>query len=142
MAETGTGTRITHAATVVVPVTDQDAAIEFYVDTLGFETRSDFNYDDGTRWVEVAPPGAATSVALIAARADGDAGIETRVALSTKDIEADHAYLRARGVDVDEEILRPGDPVVYWGGAALAGTPPMFLFRDRDGNSFLLVQGP
>jgi hypothetical protein len=33
-------------------------------------------------------------------------------------------------------------PVVYWGGAALAGTPPMFLFRDPDGNSFLLVEGP
>jgi hypothetical protein len=57
-----------------------------------------------------------------------------------EDVDADHADLRARGVDVDEAILRMGDPVVHWGGAVLAGLPPMFLLRDPDRNSFLIVQ--
>jgi catechol 2,3-dioxygenase-like lactoylglutathione lyase family enzyme len=134
----GVRTHITHTSTVIVPVADQDRAIEFYVDTLGFEKRAEFPYADGERWVEVAPPGATTTIAL--ARDDGSAGIETRLALSTEDVEADHADLQARGVDVDEAIMREGDPVVHWGGAVLAGVPPMFLARDPDGNSLLIVQ--
>jgi catechol 2,3-dioxygenase-like lactoylglutathione lyase family enzyme len=134
-------TQITQAATVIVPVRDQDRAIAFYVETLGFEVRSDFAYADGERWVEVVPPGADTALTLARARAGEPVGIETRIALCTDDVDADHAALRARGVDVDETILRAGDPVLIWGGAVQAGTPPMFLLRDPDGNSFLIVQG-
>ena len=48
-----------HAAgTVIVPVSDQDRAIEFYVETLGFEKRADIPFGGGERWVEVAPAGA------------------------------------------------------------------------------------
>jgi catechol 2,3-dioxygenase-like lactoylglutathione lyase family enzyme len=140
MAETAARTHITQAATVIVPVGDQDRAIEFYVGMLGFEKRADFDYADGERWVEVAPPGGATRVSLVPPREGRPAGIETRLAFATEDVEADHAYLRDRGVDVDERILREGEPVVHWGGAALAGVPPMFLCRDPDGNSFLIVQ--
>ena len=135
-------TRISHAATVIVPVSDQDRAIEFYVGALGFEKRLDFHYGEGERWVEVAPPGAETRLTLAQSSDGQPTGIETRVALSSEDIDADHADLRARGVDVDEAILRKGDPVVHWGGAVQAGVPPMFLLRDPDGNSFLIVQGP
>jgi len=138
MADT-TRTHITQLATVYVPVADQDRAIEFFVETLGFEKRADFPYE-GERWVEVAPPGATTQVALIPLREGRPGGIETGVAFNTDDVDADHADLRARGVDVDEAVLRKGDPVVYWGGTALAGTPPMFLVHDPDGNSFLIVQ--
>jgi catechol 2,3-dioxygenase-like lactoylglutathione lyase family enzyme len=141
MADTATRTHITQAATVIVPVGDQDRAVDFYVGTLGFEKTADFAYADGERWVEVAPPGAETRVSLVPPREGRPAGIETRLAFSTEDIDADHAALRARGVDVDERILRKGGPVVHWGGAALAGVPPMFLCRDPDGNSFLIVQG-
>jgi catechol 2,3-dioxygenase-like lactoylglutathione lyase family enzyme len=142
MAATPTRTHITQAATVIVPVSDQDRAIEFYVETLGFEKRSDFRYAGGERWVEVVPPGAATAITLVPPREGQSTGIETRVAFATEDVDGDHAELRARGVDVDEAVMRTGDPVVYWGGAVLAGTPPMFLLRDPDGNSFLIVQGP
>ena len=38
------------------------------------------------------------------------------------------------------EIFREGDPVVEWAGAIQAGIPAMFLLRDPDGNSFLIVQ--
>ena len=59
MAQTETTTRIKQVGTVIVPVTNQDRALEFYVGTLGFEKRTDMPFGDGDRWVEVAPPGAA-----------------------------------------------------------------------------------
>src|SRR5215216_4878586 len=59
-----TQTRISQIGTVVVPVSDQDRAIEFYVDTLGFEKRADVPFGDGYRWVEVAPADAVTTIAL------------------------------------------------------------------------------
>jgi catechol 2,3-dioxygenase-like lactoylglutathione lyase family enzyme len=58
MAETTTKTRITQVGTVIVPVTDQDRAVDFYVEKLGFEKRSDTPFGRGDRWIEVAPAGA------------------------------------------------------------------------------------
>jgi hypothetical protein len=66
-------------------------------------------YGDGDRWI----------------------GVETRIGLSTDDAGAAHAALSDRGVDVDPEVMRMGDPV-----------PPTFSFRDQDGNSLLLVETP
>ena len=129
MADTETQTRITQVGTVIVPVSDQDRALEFFVDKVGFEKRTDTPYGDGDRWLEVAPRGAATTVALIPPMEGQSAGIETRVGFTTEDIDADHADLRERGIDVDEEVMRMGHPV-----------PPMFFFRDPDGNRFLVVQ--
>ncbi|MGC2374600.1 MAG: VOC family protein [Solirubrobacteraceae bacterium] len=129
MSDTGTATRITQLATVMVPVTDQDRAIDFYVDKLGFEKCADIPFGHGDRWVEVIPPGAATSLALVTPREGESVGIETRIGLKTEDADADHADLLARGVDVDEEVMRMGDPV-----------PPMFFFRDLDGNKLMVVQ--
>jgi catechol 2,3-dioxygenase-like lactoylglutathione lyase family enzyme len=129
MAETETRTHITQVGTVIVPVSDQDRALEFYLDKLGFEKRTDTPYGDGERWVEVAPAGAATTIALVPPREGDSAGIETHVALTTDDIDADHANLRARGVDADAEVMRMGDPV-----------PPMFFFRDPDGNTFFIIE--
>ena len=53
MAETETRTHITQVGTVIVPVTDQDRALEFYLGKLGFEQRMDVPYGEGERWVEV-----------------------------------------------------------------------------------------
>ncbi len=129
MSEASTKTHITQLGTVMVPVSDQDRALEFYVEKLGFETRADIPFGDGDRWVEVAPKGAPTSISLVIPR-DGDpVGIETRIGFTTENADADHADLRARGVDVDEQVMRMGDPV-----------PPMFFFRDQDGNSLLIVE--
>ena len=129
MAETRTATGITEVGTVMVPVSDQDRAIEFYVDKLGFEKRTDTPYGEGERWVEVAPPGAATTVALVPPREGDPTGIESRVGFTTEDADAAHAELQARGVEADETVMRMGDPV-----------PPMFFFRDQDGNRFLMVE--
>lgn len=127
MADSKTG--ITEVGRVMVPVSDQDEAIAFYADKLGFEKRADIPFGDGDRWVELAPPGAATTIAVVPPQEGNPVGIMTNIALTTKDIEADHAKLRANGVDADEQLMGGDDPV-----------PPMFFFRDQDGNTLLLVQ--
>jgi catechol 2,3-dioxygenase-like lactoylglutathione lyase family enzyme len=129
MTDTTTSTRITQVGTVIVPVTDQDRALEFYTEKLGFEQRADIPFGNGDRWVEVAPTGAATTIAIVRPPEGSPIGVETGVAFSTQDVDADHADLKARGVDVDPEVMRMGDPV-----------PPMFFFRDQDGNKLLIVQ--
>ena len=129
MPQTESRTRITQVGTVMVPVSDQDKALEFYTGTLGFEKRTDVPFGDGERWVEVAPPGAATTIAIVPPREGDPTGIDTHCGFTSEDIEADHADLRTRGVEADAAVMRMGDPV-----------PPMFFFRDPDGNNFLVVQ--
>ena len=60
-----TKSRIAKVGTVVVPVSDQDRAIEFYVDKLGLEKRADVPFGGAYRWVEVAPEGADTTIAIV-----------------------------------------------------------------------------
>lgn len=125
-------TTITKVCTVVVPVSDQEQAIEFYVDKLGFEKRADVPFGESVsyRWVEVAPAGAEATVAIVPPPPGNEAGNkQTGVTFDCEDIEAAHAELKARGVDVDAEISRMGGPV-----------PPMFWLRDPDKNSLLVVQ--
>jgi catechol 2,3-dioxygenase-like lactoylglutathione lyase family enzyme len=126
MTETERTTRITHVGTVIVPVTDQERALEFYVGKLGFEKRMDGTFGEGGRWIEVAPPGAATTIALVATGSEGPTGIE--VSLATQDATADHAELRMKGVEADGEVIR------------MDYVPPMFTFRDPDGNRFRMVE--
>jgi catechol 2,3-dioxygenase-like lactoylglutathione lyase family enzyme len=137
-------TRINQVGTVFVPVADQDRALELYVDTLGFEKRADFPYGGGSRWIEVAPHGSSIALALVGPSegrpARGDAA---HCALATEDIEADHATLRARGVDVDAEIGRTGtrrSGLLSLEASVADPVPAQFFFRDLDGNRFLIVQ--
>jgi catechol 2,3-dioxygenase-like lactoylglutathione lyase family enzyme len=118
---------VTDVRTVGVPVNDQDRALAFYVETLGFETRLDVPLDPGRRWVEVAPPGATTSIALVAAHEGVPAGVETGIRLVTRNAQADHDALGSHGVSTGE--------VLRWDGV-----PPMFTFRDPDGNGLEIVE--
>jgi len=120
--------RIVDVRTVGVPVTDQDRALEFYVEKLGFAKELDVPFGDGKRWIEVAPPGATTTIALVPSRPGVPAGVETGIRFTTQDADAEQVGLRARGVDADE--------VLRWPGA-----PPMFAFRDQDGNGLEIVEG-
>jgi catechol 2,3-dioxygenase-like lactoylglutathione lyase family enzyme len=129
MTETKTTTQVTQVATVILPVSDQSRAVDFYVDTLGFEKRLEAPMGDHAPWIEVAPQGAATTIALYPPREGDRTGIDTHVAFETDDIDSLHADLRDRGVDVDDEVSRMGDPV-----------PPMVFFRDPDGNRSLIVE--
>lgn len=121
------GTRISDVRTVGIPVSDQDRALEFYVGTLGFGKRLEAPLGGGKRWIEVAPPGAAITIALVLAHESLPAGVETGIRFTTPDADADHAYLRDHGVEVGE-MLR-------W-----EGVPPMFAFRDPDGNGLEIVE--
>lgn len=138
---TQSGTHIGQVATIVVPVTDQDAALAFYVEILGMQKVNDFTYPTGERWLEVSPAKGSSNLCLVASRPERPAGIETGVVLFSADVLADLAALRAQGVDVDEQPLPEGN-VVWWSGAPLAGVPTQFRLRDPDGNSFLIVAAP
>jgi catechol 2,3-dioxygenase-like lactoylglutathione lyase family enzyme len=119
--------KITGVHTIGIPVSDQDRALGFYVGTLGFEKRLDADMGGGRRWIEVAPPGAAITVALVRSRDGLPTGVETGIRFLARDADALHADLRAGGVDVDEVLRWPG-------------VPPMFAFRDADGNGMEIVE--
>ncbi len=125
-----TATKANRVANVIIPVADQDAQIDFYVERLGLSKRVDLPFGEHSRWVEVAPDGAETTIAL-APPPEGveTGGRQTGITLQTDDIQSYHAALKEAGVDVDEEVSIMGDPV-----------PPMFWFRDPEGNTLLVVQ--
>ncbi|GAA1513056.1 VOC family protein [Kribbella lupini] len=120
---------VTAISTVAVPVTDQDRALAFYVDTLGFELRLDAPLPQlGGRWIVVAPAGATTSLALVPASDQTPVGADIGIRFATGDAAAAHAALAAQEVPVDALLSWPG-------------VPPMFTFRDPDGNVLYLVEG-
>jgi catechol 2,3-dioxygenase-like lactoylglutathione lyase family enzyme len=123
-------TTISRIANVVVAAADQDRALEFYTEMLGLEKRVDLPFGDGNRWIEVAPAGAETPIAIAPPGPNATVGgKDTGISLQTDDIEAYHAQLREGGVDVDPEISRFG-----------AGVPPLFWFRDPEANTLMVVE--
>jgi len=121
---------INQVGRVCVTVADTDRAIDFYCTTLGFEKVVDEPMGPDMRWVEVQVAGQPTTIALAPPPQGSSAGgSQTGICLDTSDVDADHAALKAAGVDVDDEVSRFGGPV-----------PPMFWLRDPDGNSLIVVQ--
>ena len=130
MSKVAAKLHLTQVGRVCVTVADTDRAIDFYVDTLGFEKVVDAPMGPGQRWVEVQLAGTPTTIALAPPPPGSEAGgAQTGIILDTTDVDADHAALKAAGADVDEEVTRYGGPV-----------PPMFWVRDPDGNSLIVVQ--
>ncbi|HEY4277425.1 MAG TPA: VOC family protein [Conexibacter sp.] len=124
-------TTLSNIGVVMFTVRDQDAAIAFYTEKLGFELRGDtpFGENNDHRWVEVAPPGSVARLALnppmMTQPGGGAIGVET------KDVAGEHARLSAiGGIDVDPEPMRP------------PGAPMMFMVRDPDGNTVVVVEAP
>lgn len=130
MSQATQSTRVSKLASIIVPVADPDRALQFYTEALGLEKRADVPFGDGNRWIEVAPPGAETPIAICPPSPNGTAGgKDTGISLQTDDIDAYHAQLKDRGVDVDAEVGRFGGPV-----------PPLFWLRDPEGNSLMVVE--
>ncbi|HWX95764.1 MAG TPA: VOC family protein [Solirubrobacteraceae bacterium] len=121
--------QITQVGRVMVPVRDQDEAIAFYTNRLGFSLTADVPFGEGDRWVEIAPPGGGTAIALVPPQGDYQPGRMTGIALESPDPRADHAELQENGVDVDGELMG-GDGTV----------PLLFFFRDGDGNQLMIVE--
>ena len=127
MSTTTSPIRITGVRTIGEPVTDQDQALAFFVDKLGFNTVMDVPMPGmNARWITVAPAGSEVTIALVAHVALPTA-VETGIRFVTPNADADHADMVARGVDADGVLRWPG-------------VPAMFAFRDPDGNGYELVE--
>ena len=118
---------LTHVRVISVPVADQDRAKRFYVDVLGFEVRLEAPFEGGQRWVEVAPPGAETSLTLVTWFPAMPPGSLTGLVLGCDDIDATYAQLAERGVPFAGPIED-----APWGRFT--------TFDDPDGNDWVLAQ--
>ncbi|MDX6716183.1 MAG: lactoylglutathione lyase, partial [Baekduia sp.] len=110
-------------------VADQDAAIAFYTEKLGFELRGDTRFGENgeMRWVEVAPPGSTARLALNPPMRGTPGG--GAIGVETPDVLAEHARLTAiGGIDLDPEPMTS------------PGAPLLFMLRDPDGNHVAVVQ--
>ena len=110
----------TSLRTVAIPVTDQDKT-KALLEGLGFEPTFDQDLGGGFRWIELAPPGAPTSIALVQTSDALPTGIDTGIRLVTPDARAAHAELTALGLEVGDLLDWPTAPL-------------MFSFCDLDGN--------
>ncbi len=128
---TPTPTTVSNIGVAMFAVADQDAALAFYTQKLGFEVRSDtrFGEHDEMRWVEVAPPGSKARLALNPPMGGQPGG--SGIGVETADVLGEHARLRAiGGIDLDLEPMRT------------PGAPLMFMLRDLDGNHIAVVEQP
>ena len=123
---TATKTHISGVRTVSIPVENQDAALRFYVDTLGFTKLCDNPTPGGGRWIELAPGNDTIIVTLEPAAPDQSRGAIS-IRFTTDSADAAHAELQAADVDTDEILRWPG-------------VPAMFAFRDPDGNTFSITK--
>jgi len=121
-----TSTHITGVRTISIPVDDQDAALQFFVDTLGFTVARDSPTPNGGRWIELTPGQSYLVVTLEPAAPNVTRGA-IGIRFTTDDAEAAHAALVAAGVDTDDILRWPG-------------VPAMFAFRDPDGNAFSVTE--
>ena len=128
---TQTDTTVTNIGVTMFTVTDQDAALAFYTEKLGFEVRSDvrFGENDAMRWLEVAPPGSVARLSLNPPMQSQPGG--GSIGVETPDVRGEHERLKGLGgVDVDEQLMDA------------PGTPTMFSVRDPDGNYIWVVEAP
>jgi predicted enzyme related to lactoylglutathione lyase len=125
MSSTGVTQAISHISVITVNVSDQDEALRFYTECLGFEKRMDAPMGEGLRWLTVAPAGAATEIVLSRGFGEGGAplGKNTGLVLETEDVHAAHRELSGRGVRFTKE-----PSIEPFGGWA--------EFVDQDGNGF------
>jgi lactoylglutathione lyase len=123
---TAVTTHITGVRTVTIPVDNQDNALRFFVDTLGFTKLRDMPTPGGKRWIELAPGTDEVIVTLEPAPPNVTRGA-IGIRFTTNNAEAAHAWFQAAGVDTDEILRWPG-------------VPAMFAWRDPDGNVFSITE--
>jgi predicted enzyme related to lactoylglutathione lyase len=111
---------------VSIPVRDQDQAISFYTEKLGFQILTDQAFDERQRWIELRIPGSETRVALFTPPGHEDRiGTFSNVTFMTDDIDRTYRELKERGVEFSAPPSRQP-----WGQFA--------KFQDPDGNQFVL----
>lgn len=120
---------ISHVGRVLVPVADQDEAIAFYTEKLGFTIAADVPFGEGSRWVEVAAPGGGANLALVPPQGEYTPGRMTGISLSSSDVRSDFTTFKERGVDAEELIGGDGEVLL------------LFFFRDNNGNHLMVAEG-
>jgi predicted enzyme related to lactoylglutathione lyase len=113
---------------VGIPVSDVDRAKAFYTDKVGFNADHDHRVSDEIRFVQLTPPGSACSIALGTGIIDTPPGSVQGMQLVVPDINAAHAELVQRGVEVSEIQQFP------WGS--------LVFFKDPDGNGWAVQELP
>lgn len=102
---------IRHVTFVELPVIDQDRALTFYVEQLGFEVATDSGYQQGARWIELSVPGGQTNI-LLSLTDSIPRRKEPRLALTVDDVRETHRLLADKGVSFTQEPTqapwRPG----------------------------------
>ena len=119
--------QVTRMRTVGVPVRDQDRALDFYSNVLGLDKQMDVPIGGGARWIELTPPGGGTTIALTLASPATPSGVETGIRFCVADADAFRQHLLDHDASADDVLRWPG-------------VPPMFKFRDQDGNGLEIVQ--
>lgn len=117
---------------VVIPVSDVDRAKHFY-EKLGWRLDADFVRADGSRAVQLTPPGSPASIHL-------GTGSGLPLFLIVNDIETARAELIARGVDVSEVFHRGPQGAVPGPDQERPSYGSLATFSDGDGNNWLLQQ--
>jgi catechol 2,3-dioxygenase-like lactoylglutathione lyase family enzyme len=118
--------KINRIAIISVPVADQQVAKAFYTEKLGFTVIRDNPFEDDQRWIELAPPGAATTITLVTWFPHMPPGSIHGLVLDTDNIAEAHETLKTRGLKISPIETAP------WGQIA--------LFKDPDGNGWELQQ--
>jgi predicted enzyme related to lactoylglutathione lyase len=113
---------------VSVPVSDPERAKLFYRDTLGFELLREEPMGPSMKWIQLAPKGCSTTIALVTWFEGMAPGGLQGVMLNCTDIDADHQLLTSRGLSLSPIEQQP------WGRFA--------MFKDPDGNGWILRQAP
>jgi predicted enzyme related to lactoylglutathione lyase len=113
---------------VPIPVSDVDRAKAFYSEQVGFSADHDHTVSDEIRFVQLTPPGSACSISLGKGLVDTPPGSVQGLQLVVADVEAAHAELAGRGVDVSDVQHFP------WGS--------FVFFTDPDGNGWAVQQLP
>ena len=111
---------------VAIPVSDVDRAKAFYVDKAGFNADHDHTLGDDVRFVQLTPRGSACSIALGKGLTDAPPGSVQGMQMVVSDIEAAHAELAERGVEVSDIQDLPFGSFVW--------------FEDPDGNKWAVQQ--
>jgi predicted enzyme related to lactoylglutathione lyase len=117
---------ISHVKFVSIPTTDQDRALTFYTEKLGFKLESDNAFDGKQRWIELSIGDSDTSFVLFTPPGHEDRiGSFFNGALACEDVNQTYLELKEKGVEFMGEPKQ--EP---WGTFA--------MFKDPDGNQFVL----
>jgi predicted enzyme related to lactoylglutathione lyase len=109
-----------------IPVKDQDRALGFYTEKLGFRILTDQHFSDKQRWIELSIPGAETGVVLFTPDGHEDRiGTYVNTSWEVDNLDRTYEELTAKGVE-----FRSPPQKQPWGHFA--------VMKDSEGNQIVL----